>query len=83
MTVCPVLAAELGSLRVDVIFANSAPAALAAKRTTTSVPIVFETLGELITAGLVTRLGGEQARSEFLSCFLLLQLTAPGLDSAV
>jgi putative tryptophan/tyrosine transport system substrate-binding protein len=39
-----------------VIFANSAPAALAAKRTTTSVPIVFETLGEPITAGLVTSL---------------------------
>jgi putative tryptophan/tyrosine transport system substrate-binding protein len=52
----PALAAELVSLRVDVIFANSAPAALAAKRTTTSVPIVFETLGEPITAGLVTSL---------------------------
>ncbi len=38
------------------IFANSAPAALAAKRATTSIPIVFETLGEPISAGLVSSL---------------------------
>jgi putative ABC transport system substrate-binding protein len=50
------LAAELVSLPVDVIFANSAPAALAAKRATTSIPIVFETLGEPISAGLVSSL---------------------------
>jgi putative ABC transport system substrate-binding protein len=39
-----------------VIFANSAPAAVAAKRATTSIPIVFETLGEPISAGLVSSL---------------------------
>jgi putative ABC transport system substrate-binding protein len=50
------LAAELVNFPVDVIFANSAPAALAAKRATTSVPIVFETLGEPISAGLVSSL---------------------------
>src|SRR5574341_2181284 len=50
------LAAELVSLPVDVIFANSAPAALAAKRATTSLPIVFETLGEPISVGLVSSL---------------------------
>jgi putative ABC transport system substrate-binding protein len=50
------LAAELVNLPVDVIFANSAPAALAAKRVTTSIPIVFETLGDPISAGLVTSL---------------------------
>jgi putative ABC transport system substrate-binding protein len=50
------LAVELVSLPVDVIFANSAPAALAAKRATTSIPIVFETLGEPISAGLVSSL---------------------------
>ena len=50
------LAAELVSLPVDVIIANSAPAALAAKRATTSIPIVFETLGEPISAGLVSSL---------------------------
>jgi putative ABC transport system substrate-binding protein len=50
------LASELVSLPVDVIFAASAPAALAAKRATTSIPIVFETLGEPISAGLVSSL---------------------------
>jgi putative tryptophan/tyrosine transport system substrate-binding protein len=50
------LAAELVSVPVDVIFANSAPAALAAKQATTSIPIVFETLGEPISAGLVSSL---------------------------
>ena len=50
------LATELVRLPVDVIFANSAPAALAAKRATTSIPIVFETLGEPISAGLVSSL---------------------------
>jgi putative ABC transport system substrate-binding protein len=50
------LAVELVSLPVDVIFANSAPAALAAKRATTSIPIVFETLGEPVSAGLVSSL---------------------------
>jgi putative ABC transport system substrate-binding protein len=49
----PVLAAELVRLPVDVIFANAAPSAEAAKRATTSIPIVFETLGDPITAGLV------------------------------
>ena len=52
----PGLAAELVRLGSDVIFANSAPAALAAKRATGSVPIVFETLGDPISAGLVSSL---------------------------
>jgi putative ABC transport system substrate-binding protein len=50
------LAVELVRLPVDVIFTNSAPAALAAKRATTTIPIVFETLGEPISAGLVSSL---------------------------
>jgi len=52
----PDLAAELVRLRVDVIYANSGPAALAAKRATSSVPIVFETLGDPVSAGLVASL---------------------------
>jgi putative ABC transport system substrate-binding protein len=55
------LAVELVNLPVDVIFANSAPAALAAKRATTSIPIVFETLGEPISAGLVSSLARPEA----------------------
>ena len=52
----PGLAAELVQLRVDVIFTNSAPAAQAAKRATAVIPIVFETLGDPISAGLVSSL---------------------------
>ena len=52
----PALAAELVRLPIDVVFANSAPAALAAKRATTTLPIVFETLGDPISAGLVSSL---------------------------
>ena len=37
----PALAAELVALKVDVIMAPSAPAALAAKQATTTLPIVF------------------------------------------
>lgn len=52
----PALAAELVRVPVDVIFANAAPSAQAAKLATTSIPIVFETLGDPITAGLVASL---------------------------
>jgi putative ABC transport system substrate-binding protein len=52
----PVLAAELVGLNVDVIFAMASPAVAAARRTTTTVPIVMETLGDAVSAGLVTSL---------------------------
>jgi putative ABC transport system substrate-binding protein len=50
------LAEELVKIPVDVIFANAAPSATAAKRATTSIPIVFETLGDPVTIGLVSSL---------------------------
>ena len=52
----PALATELVQRRVDVMFANAAPAVQAAKRATTAIPIVFETLGDPISAGLVSSL---------------------------
>ena len=50
------MAAELVRLKVDVIFAGSAVAAAAAKRTTSTVPIVFVTLSDPVAQGLVTSL---------------------------
>jgi putative ABC transport system substrate-binding protein len=47
------LAADLVNLKVDVIFAASAPAAQAAKDATTTIPIVFHTLNDPVRAGLV------------------------------
>jgi putative ABC transport system substrate-binding protein len=50
------LAHELVRLKADVIVANSGPAASAASRATTTIPIVFETLGDPVAAGLVPSL---------------------------
>lgn len=50
------LARELVRLNPAVIFANSGPAASAAKGATTTVPIVFETLGDPVAAKLVDSL---------------------------
>lgn len=49
----PALAAELVALKPDVIFAVAAPAIQAAKQATSAIPIVIETLGDALTAGLV------------------------------
>jgi putative tryptophan/tyrosine transport system substrate-binding protein len=47
------MAHDLVGLKVDVILAGSAHAAAAAKRATTTVPIVFHTLGDPVEQGLV------------------------------
>jgi putative ABC transport system substrate-binding protein len=47
------MAADLVRLKVDVILAASAVAAAAAKRTTSTVPIVFSTLNDPVEQGLV------------------------------
>jgi putative ABC transport system substrate-binding protein len=48
------LADDLVRLKVDLIFAASAPAAQAAKEATAAIPIVFTTLNDPVRAGLVT-----------------------------
>jgi putative ABC transport system substrate-binding protein len=50
------LAAGLVRLGVHVIFAMAAPAIQAAKRATTMIPIVIETLGDAVATGLVSNL---------------------------
>jgi putative ABC transport system substrate-binding protein len=48
-----VLADDLVRLKVDLIFAASAPAAQAAKQATATIPIVFTTLNDPVRVGLV------------------------------
>jgi putative tryptophan/tyrosine transport system substrate-binding protein len=52
----PVLAAELVSLKIDVLVAAGTPAISAAKQTTTTVPIVMAGSGDAVASGLVASL---------------------------
>ncbi len=53
----PRLAEELVRLKVDVILASAAPPALAAKKATTSVPVVFVGVTSPVELGLIPSLG--------------------------
>ena len=46
------LATELADLKVDVITALSTPAAIAAQKATTTIPIVFSAVGDPVGTGL-------------------------------
>jgi putative ABC transport system substrate-binding protein len=48
------LATELVDLKVDVITALSTPAAIAAQKATTTIPIVFSAVGDPVGTGLVS-----------------------------
>jgi putative ABC transport system substrate-binding protein len=52
----PGLFAEMVRLNVDVIVTHGTPGGLAAKRATTTIPIVFATAGDAVASGLVTSL---------------------------
>src|SRR5262245_44681575 len=70
----PTLAAELVALKVDVIFAAGTPQPLAAKRATTTIPIVFAGAADPVGSGLVTNLarpGGNVKGLSLLSAELV------------
>ena len=52
----PILAAELVRLNVDIIFANGTQAPLAAKKATSTIPIVIWNAGDPVELGLVSNL---------------------------
>ena len=52
----PAMAAELVALPVDLIVTSGTPAALAAKRATSTIPVVMGTIGEAVSTGLVSNL---------------------------
>jgi len=52
----PELAAELVNLKVDVLTSLGSPATQAAKRATTTIPIVMESLADAVATGLVPNL---------------------------
>jgi len=83
----PALVAELVALKVDVIVAPSTPQALAAKQATTTLPIVFASVSDPVSSGLVTSLarpGGNVTGLSDLTpelvgkCLEQLKLAVPG-----
>ena len=84
----PNLAAELVHLRVDLLFAEATPSALAAKQATITIPIVFSPIADPIGSGLVATLarpGGNITGLTFVAPELvgkrleLLKETVPGM----
>jgi putative ABC transport system substrate-binding protein len=85
------LAQELVRLQPDIILADSTPATAAVQRETRTIPIVFATLMDPVTSGIVPRLdrpGGNVAGFAILETSLegkwleLLSEIAPGLNRA-
>jgi ABC-type uncharacterized transport system substrate-binding protein len=65
----PALAAELVRLNVDVIVTHGTPGVQAAKKATTTIPIVMAAVGDAIAAGLVTSLAHPGGNVTGLSFF--------------
>jgi putative tryptophan/tyrosine transport system substrate-binding protein len=75
----PVLAAELVSLKVDVLIAVSTPGALAAKQATSTTPIVMAAVGEPVEVKLVESLAHPGGNVTGLS-LIAPELAAKRLD---
>ena len=72
----PQLAADMASAKVDVIVTNATEPALAAKRSTSTIPIVFATVGDAVATGVVASLahpGGNATGSTFFSPELMVK----------
>ena len=65
----PALFAEMVHLNVDVIVTGGTPGALAAKRTTTKIPVVFAVVGDAIASGIVSSLGKPEGNITGLTYF--------------
>jgi ABC-type uncharacterized transport system substrate-binding protein len=87
----PGLAAELVRLKVEVIVTQGTPAAFAAKRATSTIPIVMAIVGNPVESGIVAsyaRPGGNVTGSSFFWGELnakrieLVKLVTPGLTRA-
>src|SRR5499433_3191342 len=83
------LAAELASLKVDAIITFSTPAAIAARKATTTIPIIFVYVGDPVGAGVVPSLarpGGNATGSSLLATELsakrleVLREIVPGIS---
>jgi putative ABC transport system substrate-binding protein len=65
----PALASELIGLKVDVIASLGTPATLAAKRATTTIPIVMESLSDVVGTGVVLNLSRPEGNVTGVSGF--------------
>ena len=76
----PALVAELIRLNVDVLVIGGAVSALAAKAQTTTVPIVFTTVGNPVGSGLVASLARPGGNATGLSVLVSPELTGKHLE---
>jgi putative ABC transport system substrate-binding protein len=73
------LAAELVGLKVDMIVTMSTPAAIAARKATTTIPIVFTNVGDPVGAGVVPSLARPGGNATGFS-LLATELSAKRLE---
>jgi putative tryptophan/tyrosine transport system substrate-binding protein len=75
----PALVTELVALKVDVIVVGGTLHTLAAKQATTTLPIVFTSVGDPVASGIVTSLGGPGGNATGLST-IAPELVGKGLE---
>jgi putative ABC transport system substrate-binding protein len=74
------LAAELIRLKVDVLVTEATPASLAARRATTTIPIVFLSVADPIASGLVASLPRPGGNVTGVSLFPVLEVVPKVLE---